>query len=50
MQEPPQQSEAEPQASPATRQNGSSWQVAGPPPSASAMQSWPQQSTSAAHD
>jgi len=49
MQEPPQQSEAEPQASPATRQNGSSWQVAAPP-SASAMQSWPQQSASAAHD
>jgi hypothetical protein len=52
MHGPPQQSEAELQASPATRQNGSSWQVAAPPapPSASATQSWPQQSASAAHD
>jgi hypothetical protein len=45
MQGPPQQSEAEPQASPATRQNGNSWQVATlPTPSPSATQSWPQQS------
>jgi hypothetical protein len=44
MQGPPQQSEAELQPSPATRQNGSSRQVAAALPSASATQSWPQQS------
>ena len=45
MHGPPQHSEAEPQASPATRQNGSNWQVATlPSPSPSATQSWPQQS------
>ncbi len=45
MQGPPQQSDVDAQASPATRQNGNSWQLAVLPcPSPSGTQSSPQQS------